>query len=104
MVYYKDRKEDMIQDEPLNFTVQRYRRYLNEALAFNDTHMRVHYCHYGAQPCPQCPALYALQDVLGDIDWIIGKLHKKYRLEIYRHIKKNDTWTWNIRTIPDSGN
>ncbi len=73
------------------------RNYIND---FQDTHCRVHFCHKGPYVCPICPAINAAQTAAGDLEWLLAKLKKKYRLEVYANLKKNGTFTWNIRTIP----
>ncbi len=102
MVFYKATTKHMIQDEPMQYTLARYRTYCRDAKAFEDTHRRVHYCCYGPNLCPICPAIDSLESALGDLDWLLTKLHKKYKLQVYRHIKKNQTWTWNIQTTPSN--
>ncbi len=87
-----------MQDETMQFALQRYRKSWRDAEGFQDTHIRVHFCHFGPNLCPLCPAHYAFQDALGDLEWLLTKLHKKYKLDVYRHVKPNKTWTWNVRS------
>ncbi len=94
--FYRHKVKDMIQDEPMAFTLGRYKQDWRTAESFWDDHRRVHYCCYGGKTCPMCPAHYSMQDALGDLDWLLTKLHKKYKLDVYRHIKPNKTWTWNV--------
>ncbi len=73
------------------------RNYRND---FQDTHCRVHFCHKGPYLCPICPAVDAGETIAGDMEWLLAKIKKKYRLEVTRKVKKNNTWTWNITTLP----
>ncbi len=100
MVFHTEFNQNMIQDEPMSFTLHRYRRNFRDAKAFEDTHRRVHYCCYGPNLCPICPAIESFESALGDMDWLITQLHKKYKLQVIRKIKKNKTWTWAISSIP----
>ncbi len=100
MVFYKEKLKNMIQDEPMQYAMERYRRNFRDAKAFEDTHRRVHYCCYGPNLCPICPAIESFETCLGDMDWLLHQLKRKYKLQVYRRIKKNETWTWNIRDTP----
>ncbi len=91
---------DYIQDEPMLYATERNSRTIkNYRREFQDTHCRVHFCHKGPYLCPICPAIDAGETLAGDLEWLLQKLKKKYKLEVYRRTKTNKTWTWNIRTI-----
>ncbi len=94
MVHYRNPSKDMIQNEPMLYALERYRRNFRDAKAFEDTHRRVHYCCYGPSLCPICPAIESLETALGDLEWLLIKLKKKYSIEITRHVHKNKTWSW----------
>jgi len=94
MVYHRNPVTNMISDEPMLYALERYQRNLRDAKAFEDTHRRVHYCCYGPSLCPICPAIDSFETALGDLEWLLVKLKKKYNIEIIRKVKKNQTWTW----------
>ncbi len=94
MIYYRNPSINMIPDEPMLYALERYRRNLRDAKGFEDTHRRVHYCCYGPNLCPICPAIESLETAIGDLEWLLVKIKKKYNIEISRHVKKNKTWTW----------
>ncbi len=88
-----------IQDEPMDYSNERYKKYLKDYRhEFEDTHCRVHYCHKGPHICPICPCILALEDATGDLEWLLAKIKKKYKLTVYRRTKDNGTWTWNIKS------
>ncbi len=85
----------------MSATNENYKRQLRNYIhEFQDTHCRVHFCHKGPYVCPICPAIQAGESAMGDLEWLLAKLKKKYKLEVYTKLKKNGTFTWNIRTIP----
>ncbi len=91
---------DFIQDEPMAYATDRNKKSIsNYKHEFEDTHCRVHFCHKGPYVCPICPAINAGETACGDLEWLLHKLKKKYKLTVYRHTKPNKTWTWNIKSI-----